>query len=156
MKNSLQCFWVQRVLLVLSTFFFFFDHFRATPSAYGGSQARGQSCSRWPTPQPQQHQIQALSATYTTAHGNTGSSAHWARPGIEPATSWFLVGFVSTAPRQELPSFLLLPGGQTLRWCWQFGSVIQYLPPWAWQSHEKSDTKQIIKNYKRVPWWPSG
>ena len=29
------------------------------------------------------------------------------RPGIELATSWFLVGFISAAPRQELP-FLIL------------------------------------------------
>ena len=36
-----------------------------------------------------------MSATYTTAHGNTGSLTHWARPGIEPTTSWFLVGFVN-------------------------------------------------------------
>ena len=102
MKNSLQCFWVQRVLLVLSTFFFF-GHFRATPSAYGGSQARGQSCSRWPTPQPQQHQIQALSATYTTAHGNTGSLTQLTKLGIKPTTSWMLVRVTSTEPRWELP-----------------------------------------------------
>ena len=38
-------------------------------------------------PQPQQRQIHAASVNYTTAHGNTGSLAHWARPGIEPATS---------------------------------------------------------------------
>ena len=42
-------------------------------------------------PQPQQHQIRAVSATYITAHSNTGSLTHWARPGIELATSWFLV-----------------------------------------------------------------
>ena len=30
-----------------------------------------------------------------TAHGNAGSLTHWARPGIEPATSWFLAGFVN-------------------------------------------------------------
>ena len=29
-----------------------------------------------PTPQPQEHQIQATSATYTTAHGNAGSLTH--------------------------------------------------------------------------------
>jgi len=29
--------------------------------------------SRWPTPQPQQRQIRAMSVTYTTAHSNTGS-----------------------------------------------------------------------------------
>ena len=27
--------------------------------------------SCWPTPQPQQHQIRAVSVTYTTAHGNS-------------------------------------------------------------------------------------
>ena len=55
--------------------------FRAAPAAYGGSQARGligptaaglhYSCQL--TPQAQQCQIQAVSATYTTAHGNAGS-----------------------------------------------------------------------------------
>ena len=44
-----------------------------------------------PTPQPQQRQIWAMSATYTTAQGNAGSLAHWARPEIQSTTSWFLV-----------------------------------------------------------------
>ena len=48
-----------------------------------------------PTPQPWQLRSQAASATYTTAHGNTGSLTHWVRPGIEPSTSWLLVGFVN-------------------------------------------------------------
>ena len=39
--------------------------------------------------------------TYTTAHGNTESSTR-VRSGIEPATSWLLVRFVSTAPQREL------------------------------------------------------
>jgi len=52
--------------------------------------------------EPQWHQIWTESSTHTTAHGNTRSLTHWARPGIEPATSWFLVGFISTAPWQEL------------------------------------------------------
>ena len=43
-----------------------------------------------------------MSATYTTAHGNARSLIHWAKPGIEHAISWFLVGFVSTAPWREL------------------------------------------------------
>ena len=42
-----------------------------------------------------------MSATYTTAHSNTGSLAHWARPGIEPASSWIVIRFVSTEPRWE-------------------------------------------------------
>ena len=44
----------------------------AAPAAYGGSQARGHQ----PTPEPQQCGIRAASATYTTAHGNTGSLTH--------------------------------------------------------------------------------
>ena len=39
---------------------------------------------------PQQRRIQAVPVTYTAAH-------RW-RPRIEPATSWFLVGFVSAVP----------------------------------------------------------
>ena len=39
---------------------------------------------------------------YTTAHSSSGSLTHWARPGIELATLWFLVGFVATAPQREL------------------------------------------------------
>ena len=41
-----------------------------------------------PTPQPQQHQIGAVSATYTA--------------GVEPASSWILVGFVTAEPQREL------------------------------------------------------
>ena len=51
-------------------------------------------------PQRQQFQIWAASATNTTAHAR--SLTHWVRPGIGPATSWFLVGFVSAAPQWEL------------------------------------------------------
>ena len=101
-------------------FFLSFLSFRASPAAFGGSQARGPigalaarlHCSHsnsgselclWPTSQPQQRQIQVMSVTYTTAHGNARPLTHWAWPGIEPATSWLLVGFVSAAPRWELP-----------------------------------------------------
>ena len=44
--------------------------------------------------------------THTTAHGNVRSLTHWARPGIGPTTSWFLVGFVFTAPRWELQNIV--------------------------------------------------
>ena len=57
-------------------------------------------------PQPQQCGIWATSATYTTAHGNAGSLTHRARAGIEPATSWFLVGFVNHWATIETPYFL--------------------------------------------------
>ena len=50
--------------------------FRAAPTAYGGSQARGPVKATDATPQPQQYQIQAMSLTYTTAHGNARSLTH--------------------------------------------------------------------------------
>ena len=77
--------------------FFVFCLFRAAPAACAGSQAN-QSYSCQPTPQSQKCQIWAASVTYSTAHGNTGSLTQWARPGIEPTTSWFLIKFVSAAP----------------------------------------------------------
>ena len=42
------------------------------------------------------------SATYTTSHGNTRSLTHWVRPGIKPAFSGILVGFISAEPQKEL------------------------------------------------------
>ena len=59
----------------------------------------GYSC--WPAPQPQQCQIRATSAAYTTAHSITGFLTHWVRPGSKPAPSWVLVRFISTEPWQE-------------------------------------------------------
>ena len=44
-----------------------------------------------------------MSATYTTAQGNTRSLTHWVRPGIEPAS--ILVGFISTAPQWTFQTF---------------------------------------------------
>ena len=55
-----------------------------------------------PMPQPRQRQIQATSAIYTAACGNAGSLTHWARPGIEPASSRILIGFISTELQREL------------------------------------------------------
>ena len=52
-----------------------------------------------PTPQPQQFRIWAVSATCTTTHSNTGSPTHWARPGIEPSSSWILVRFIPDMPQ---------------------------------------------------------
>ena len=44
----------------------------------------------------QQLGMGATSATYTTAHGNTGSLTHWARP---RTSSWILAGFITTEPQ---------------------------------------------------------
>ena len=84
-------------------FIFYFCLFRDTPSAYGGSQAGGLT--------------QAIAAGLHHSHsntrsephlqatqpqGNARSSIHWARPGIQPVSSWILVTFVSPEPWWEL------------------------------------------------------
>ena len=53
-----------------------------------------------------------MSAVYTTTHGNTRSLTHWARPGIEPASSWILVGFVNCWAMEGTPHpyFLMIKG----------------------------------------------
>ena len=94
--------------------------FRATPKAYGGSQARGPATGQhhshsnarsepclWPTPQ---------------LNGNAGSLTYWVRPGIEPTSSCILVGFVNHwamkgTPRPWKISF----------YTWWYG----YLHPWG-------------------------
>ena len=40
----------------------------------------------------------SCSETYTIAHVNTQSLTHGARPGIEPTSSWILVGFFTAEP----------------------------------------------------------
>ena len=59
------------------------------------ARGRLQSCSCRPTPQSQQHGIQAALVTYATACGIAGSLTHWARPGIEPVSSWRLCWVLS-------------------------------------------------------------
>ena len=56
-------------------------------------------------PQPQQCWIRAASATYTTTHGSAGSLTHWARPGIEPASPWMLVGFANHLAMMGTPKW---------------------------------------------------
>ena len=83
--------------LFVSVFFFSSLSFSTAPAAYECFQARGRIgvCSLQPTPEPQQCAIWATSVTHNTAHGNTRSLTHWAKPGIKPASSWMLVGFVN-------------------------------------------------------------
>ena len=104
---------VNQLDLILWFYFIIFGLclFRAAPSAYGHSQARDQiSYSCQSAPQPWQGRIQAKSATYTRAHSNSSWQGRILNPlseaGIEPATSWFPVGFVSTVPQLELQNQL--------------------------------------------------
>ena len=55
-------------------FLFFQGHTCGTWRFTG--QGSNWSWSCWPTQQPQQCEIQAVSATYTTAHSNAGSLTH--------------------------------------------------------------------------------
>ena len=87
--------------------FFFF--FRAAPMAHGSSQARGWiGATAASLYQSQQCWIQAVSVTYTTAHANAWSLTHWTRPGIEPLSSWILVGLVTAEPCWQLFFFFNL------------------------------------------------
>ena len=56
--------------------------------------------------------IWAAFATYIRAHSNTRPLTHWERPGIEPASSWVLVGFVNHWAMAGTPRvcFLFLRG----------------------------------------------
>ena len=92
--------------LTLHVILLFFFLFRAAPVAYGGSQTRGQMgattvslCHSHSNTGFKLH----LWPTYNTAHSKARSVTHWVRPRIEPATLWFLVRFVSSAPQRELP-----------------------------------------------------
>ena len=64
--------------------------------------------SCWPTPKPQQCGIWAASETYTTVHISARYLIHWVKPGLEPTSSWKLVGFVSTEPQWELHTTMYL------------------------------------------------
>ena len=93
-------YWLIKVYLIFFlSFFCLFCLFRGAPAAHGGSQARGpigatatglchshNNTRSKPRLQPTQQPT-----------GNARSSTQWGRPGIEPATPWFLVGFVSAA-----------------------------------------------------------
>ena len=85
--------------------FYFLLLFRTTGTAYGSSLAGGQSgpTAASLTPQPQQQYVWTESVTCTTAHVNARSSTHWARPGIEPETSWILVRLITSESQWHLP-----------------------------------------------------
>ena len=87
-----------------SSLHLFFPHlFRATPSAYRGSQLRIKLELQLPayttataTPYPS-HVCELHHSSL-----QRGSLTHWARPGIELKSSWILVRFITAEPRREL------------------------------------------------------
>ena len=108
---------------IRNPFFFFLS--RAILVAYWSPQAaRGLNwnCSYRTTLQPQQLGIWVASATYTTAHGTTGSLTHWARPEIEPVSSWILVKFVTCWATIGTPGNLLSLDFSFYAWVICYGS----------------------------------
>ena len=103
--------WVFGVFLfVFLSFFFFFFFVFLWPHPWHMEVPRlgsNWSCGCQPTPEPQQLRIWDASATHTTAHGNAGPLTNWARPRIEPMSSWILVGFVTAEPWWKLLLFPL-------------------------------------------------
>ena len=81
---------------------------RATPMAYGNFQARGRigavAASLYHS--HSNNRSKPHPTTYTTTYRNGRSLTHWARPGMEPESSWILVGFFTASLPQELLSDL--------------------------------------------------
>ena len=106
---SIQCYSLVPMFDLFALFNFFLPFFNAALVVYEVPRLGSNwSCSCWPTPQPQpqQHQVWAASATYLHCSSwQAGSLTHWVRPGMEPASSWILVRFVTTEPQQELHLF---------------------------------------------------
>ena len=91
----------------ISIFFsFLYYFFGGACGAYVSSQARG-----W---------IRAAAAGLCHSHSNVGSLTQWARPGIGPASSWILVGFITHWATMETPrdQLFLKP------WCTQSSLLI--------------------------------
>ena len=146
----------------------------------------GSNWSCQPTPQPQQCRIWAASETYTTAHSNTRSLTHWARPGIKPVSSWILVRLVSTEPERELllKNFLStkcmttvscltkylgegtlshstniycsLAVCQALFWCWIYSSEPNSKKFLSGEPDIVVKEKILNKFIGKFPLWPSG
>ena len=78
---------------ILLFYLFIFCLLRAAPTACGSSQAWA-----W---------IGAAAAGLHHGHSNTRPLTHWMRPGIEPTSSWILVGSVTAEPWWELQYFII-------------------------------------------------
>ena len=85
--------------------------------AYGSSQARGRIGSTAASPhhshsnaRSESHPTPQLTATCCTARSLT----HWARPGIEPVSTWVLVGFVTAEPQWGFLDFFFFFLGNVL------------------------------------------
>ena len=123
--------------LILLLFFFFFCLFRATPTAYGGSQARGQ--------------IGAAATGLRHSHSNAGSLTDWARPGIEPESPWMLVRFANRWALMGTPDITVV----TLLWVF-VGSSRWVITLVLKEFDFQCEAKRYRKKTREFPLWRSG
>ena len=140
-------------LLIYLFFWLFFGgggflSFRAIPAAYGGSKVRGQIGTA--ATSLQQHETWATSVTYTTAHSNAGSLTHGARPGIEPLSSWMLLGFANHWTMKGTPSLLMY---KMLHWVFHEVNVFKCLAHSRCSivGHRFMDTRLIFFRKEGIP-----
>ena len=78
--------------------FFFFCLFRATHMTYGSSQARDWI---WAAVAGLHHSHSKIGFYLSPVCDLHHSSWHWVGPGIKPASSWILIGFITAEPQWE-------------------------------------------------------
>ena len=135
---SLIAFWHSRMFQIHLFFFFFL--FRAVSMAYGSSQARGltgatasSQCHSHSSARSEPH-LQPTSQLMAMPWNLT----HWARPRIEPASSWILIGFVNHWAMKGIPT-----RGIFNYLSYQY--IISYICGCIFRIH-----------YKRWDWWVKG
>ena len=87
-SGSIKLYCLNSIFSLFLFMYLFICFFRATLTVCGSSQTRGR--------------IGATAAGLHRSHSNTGSLTHWARPGIEPTSSWILLSLLTTEPWREL------------------------------------------------------
>ena len=128
------------------SFFFSFFFFRAALTVYGGSQDRGWigTVAAGLLPQPQQLRIRAVSATYTTTHGNTRSLTHW----DQGSNLWYVLMDASQIrfrwAMQELPFSVILIHSQVLESLYSAISSSTYPPFFLNIPHGNNSTKAKV------------
>ena len=104
--------------------------FSAIPWAYGYSQTRGGIGAAAACLHHSHSYARSKSClSYTTAHGKAGSLTQWGRPGIEPSSSWILVGFVTHWDTMVTLLFFILYG-RTPYIFLVLGSIKNISPAW--------------------------
>ena len=134
-----------------STWFFFWSFclFRDTPTAYGGSQARGPTRAVADSLCRNHSSGPELCPQPTPELTATRSLTHWARPGIEPMSSWTPV---KQNPPHDLMGLLILEVTGT--------SKVLFLPPsmvpirqQIWVGPEKKQFWAVQAMYKPSRHW---